>query len=129
VRARFLLVSAMIAAAFMLAGCNREDAQFREGARLSGGGDARAGKVAIRHYGCQGCHSIPGIEGANGVVGPPLTNMAQRVYLAGTLPNTSENLRKWIQKPQEVLPNNAMPDMNVSDQDSKDIAAYLYSLR
>jgi cytochrome c1 len=34
---------------------------------------------------------------------------------------------KWIQTPQEVLPHNAMPDMNVTEKDSRDIAAYLYS--
>ena len=36
---------------------------------------------------------------------------------------------RWIQTPQEVDPKNAMPNMGVTDQDAKDIAAYLYTLR
>jgi cytochrome c2 len=45
------------------------------------------------------------------------------------LPNTPDNLMHWIQKPQEVVPRNAMPDMGVNEKDSRDIAAYLYTLR
>jgi cytochrome c len=116
----------LLLAVACLGGCTREQSREREAARLTGGGDAKAGSVAIRHYGCQGCHTIPGIPGANGVVGPPLVNMAQRVYIAGSLPNTADNLMKWIQKPQEMRPHTAMPDMNVTDQESRDIAAYLY---
>jgi cytochrome c len=115
--------------ALLVLGCNSERARFKEAARLTGGGDATAGKTAIRHYGCNGCHTIPGIPGGDGVVGPPLSNIGQRVFIAGTLPNTADNLMKWIQEPQEVLPHNAMPDMNVTEKDSRDIAAYLYSTR
>jgi cytochrome c1 len=38
-------------------------------------------------------------------------------------------MMKWIQRPQEVDPKNAMPNMGVTDQDARDIAAYLYTLR
>jgi cytochrome c2 len=85
--------------------------------------------AAIRKYGCSGCHIIGGIEEARGLVGPPLDHFAYRVYIAGKLPNTPENLMRWIQRPQEVVPSNAMPDMGVSEKDSRDIAAYLYTLR
>jgi hypothetical protein len=40
-----------------------------------------------------------------------------------------ENLMLWIQKPQLIVPNNTMSDMGVSEQDSREIAAYLYTLR
>jgi cytochrome c2 len=63
------------------------------------------------------------------MVGPPLDHFAYRVYIAGMLPNTPDNLMHWIQKPQEVVPRNAMPDMGVNEKDSRDIAAYLYTLR
>jgi cytochrome c len=128
VPARATLAALLTALVLMSSACNSRGERYREAARLTGGGDAQAGMVAIRHYGCNGCHMIPGIAGANGVVGPPLTGLAQRVYIAGVLPNTTENLMKWIQRPQQIVPRNAMPDMNVSEKDSRDIAAYLYSI-
>ena len=54
---------------------------------------------------------------------------SRRVYIAGELPNTPENLTRWLQHPPQVEPKTAMPDMGVTDQDSRDIAAYLYSLK
>jgi cytochrome c len=93
------------------------------------GGDPHTGQLKIRNYGCQSCHTIPGITGANALVGPPLLHWSKRVYIAGELPNTPENLEHWIQHPTQVEPGTAMPDMGVTEQDSRDIAAYLYSLR
>lgn len=92
------------------------------------GGDPSSGKDKIRHYGCTACHTIPGIEGAIAQVGPPLEHWSKRVYIAGEVPNTSDNLRKWIQHPTSIEPKTAMPEMGVTDQDSRDISAYLYSL-
>lgn len=112
----------------VLCGCNRQQQQFRTAAQLTGGGDAQAGMTDLRKYGCAGCHTIPGIEGANGMVGPPLNKFAYRLYIAGRLPNTPDNLMQWLQNPQQIVPNNAMPNMGVSQQDSRDMAAYLYTL-
>ncbi len=92
------------------------------------GGTPERGRAAIRKYGCYTCHTIPGITQANALVGPPLIHWSKRVYIAGELPNTPENLMKWIQHPPQVEPKTAMPDMGVTDQDSRDIAAYLYSI-
>ncbi len=92
------------------------------------GGDPTRGREKIRNYGCHSCHTIPGIEGANALVGPPLIHWSKRVYIAGELPNTPENLRKWIQHAPQIEPKTAMPDMGVTEQDSRDISAYLYSL-
>ncbi len=92
------------------------------------GGDVAQGALAIDSHGCGACHVIPGIPGADSHVGPPLTDWAQRQYIAGTLPNTPENLVRWIQNPQAIEPGTAMPNMAVSDADARDIAAYLYSL-
>jgi cytochrome c len=92
------------------------------------GGDPNRGEEKIRQYGCNTCHTIPGVTGAQGLVGPPLVHWSKRVYIAGELPNTPENLRRWIQHPPQVEPKTAMPDMGVNEQDSRDISAYLYSL-
>jgi putative membrane protein len=93
------------------------------------GGSATSGKVAIGKYGCGACHAIPGIDSANATVGPPLTQIAMRQYLGGHLLNTPTNMVKWIQHPQVIDPGHAMPELGVTDEDAKDIAAFLYSLR
>jgi cytochrome c len=90
------------------------------------GGDAQRGADALRRYGCGACHRIPGIAGADGNVGPPLERVARRVYLAGVLANTPENMIRWIQAPQQIAPRTAMPDMQVTAGDARDIATYLY---
>ena len=93
------------------------------------GGNVARGVPAIGTYGCAACHTIPGIETATATVGPPLTHVAVRQYLGGHLTNSPGNMIKWIQHPQLIDPKNAMPELNVTDQDAKDIAAYLYTLR
>lgn len=93
------------------------------------GGDPQRGKGTIKKYGCHACHSIPGVPGADALVGPPLDRIASRVYLAGRIENTPENMMKWIRTPQDVQPGTAMPNMGVSEKDARDIAAFLYTLR
>lgn len=93
------------------------------------GGDPARGKSVIKRYGCHACHSIPGVPGADALIGPPLDRIGSRVYLAGRIENTPENMMKWIRTPQEVQPGTAMPNMGVSEKDARDIAAFLYTLR
>ena len=93
------------------------------------GGDPQRGVAAIGRYGCGSCHTIPGIRNARGTVGPPLTGIASRTYLAGRVTNTPADMMRWIQHPQKIEPGTAMPEMGVTDSDVRDIAAYLYTLR
>lgn len=86
------------------------------------------GARLITQFGCGSCHVIPGIAGADGKVGPPLLFWAQRIYIAGQLPNTPENLVRWLMNPPAVEPGTAMPDMGVGELQARDIAAYLYTL-
>lgn len=78
-------------------------------------------------YGCPTCHVIPGVPGAVGKVGPSLYSLAQRSYLAGTVPNTPSDLQRWIMHPQQIHPGTAMPEMGVTPQDAQAIAAFLQS--
>jgi cytochrome c2 len=93
--------------------------------------DALADKGAklIEANGCGACHSIPGVNGAEGVVGPPLDNIGRRVYLAGLLRNTPENMASWVQHPQAYVPGNAMPEMGLTRDEARAITAYLQTLR
>jgi cytochrome c len=117
----------LLLAACVLVGCPRED-EKQAAAKLTGG-DPAAGKVVIQKHGCGACHAIPGVPGANGTVGPALSGLAQRTYLAGRLPNSPDNLMRWVRHPQEVEQGNAMPELGVSEEDARHIAAYLYTLR
>jgi cytochrome c len=92
-------------------------------------GDPGRGAQLITTYGCGTCHSVPGVAAARGTVGPPLDHMGQRSYIAGKLPNTGDNLQRWIRNPQQIVPGNAMPNLGVTSQDARDIAAYLLNLR
>ncbi len=92
------------------------------------GGNAKLGEEAILQYGCGSCHVIPGVAGANGLVGPPLTGIADRAYIAGVLSNRPANMMIWIMNPQVVVPGNAMPILGVSQDEARDITTYLYTL-
>lgn len=93
------------------------------------GGDAHRGKAAIQHYGCNACHTIAGLPEPLLTAAAPVTGIATRTYIAGTLPKTPVNLILWIRFPRKVKPQTAMPDLGVSAADARDIATYLYSLR
>lgn len=90
--------------------------------------DAMAGRIAIQQYLCVTCHAIPGVPGAWNYVGPALDQMGERAYIAGVLPNTPENMERWLRDPAAVKPGTAMPDLGVSEQDARDIAAFLRTL-
>lgn len=92
-------------------------------------GDAARGREAITRYGCGSCHTIPGVPGARGLIGPPLAAWAERGFIAGKLPNEPGRLARWIMTPQSIEPGTDMPDMGVRADDARDIAAYLYTLR
>ena len=93
------------------------------------GGDPARGAALIMDYGCGACHQIPGVADADGLVGPPLSNIGVRVYLAGMLRNTPDNMMFWLRHPQQIVPGNVMPDMGITVSEARDIAAYLYTLR
>src|SRR4051794_933168 len=105
-------ISYLALALALFSGCSRD--RESRAARMTGG-SPEVGKEEIAHHGCGGCHSIPGIRAAHALVGPPLDHMASRSYVAGMLPNTSENMRVWLMHPQQVKPGNAMPELGVGE--------------
>jgi cytochrome c len=109
------------------AACGRSRAEV-EAAALTGW-SPESGKRLARGYGCSSCHVIPGVPGATGTVGPPLTGIAGRSYLAGRLTNSPDNLIRWIQHPRQVDPHTAMPELGVTEGEARDLAAYLETLR
>jgi cytochrome c2 len=118
----------LLAAPLALACTGAHDVEAREAAAMTGGDPAR-GPDLMRKYGCQSCHTIPGVVGANGLVGPPLAGIASRSYIGGVLPNAPDNMLRWIQDPKKVDSLTAMPNVGVTPSDARHIAAYLYTLR
>lgn len=98
-------------------------------ARQVTGGDPGSGKLDIVKYGCDTCHEVPGVLTATATVGPPLSRIGVRSYLAGRIDNTPDNMIRWIRQPRSVDPETAMPETGVTEADGRDIAAYLYTLR
>jgi cytochrome c len=111
----------ILAAVFGLAvaGCERRETV------ASPGGDPDRGRAAILKYGCTSCHSIPGVREGNSV-GPPLDRYARRSHVAETLPNTPENLTLFLLDPASVRPGTTMPGVGLSEDEARDITAYLY---
>jgi mono/diheme cytochrome c family protein len=98
-------------------------------ASIASDGDAARGRRAIQQYICVTCHEIPGIVGPNAPVGPPLEDIARRGFIAGVLPNSPANMVRWLRNPKAISPDSAMPDLGVTEQDARDMAAYLETLR
>jgi cytochrome c len=129
-RARFLAgLGAIAAGAAILVAVIVLSTQDEPAPRFTiAGAGADRGKAAIEGYGCGSCHTIPGVEGADAAVGPPLDGFADRAYVAGVLPNLPGPLSRWIMHPQEIVPGNAMPDLGIGRREARDIAQYLYEL-
>jgi cytochrome c len=125
IRARF--ASLVLAASVAATGCTGGEALLPYTVAVAG--NPREGKKIIESHGCGSCHTIPGIYTARGVVGPPLMFFSRRTMIAGELPNSPENLVRWLKNPKLVEPGTAMPDLGLSDQQAHDVAAYLYTLR
>ena len=111
-----------------VAGCDRGYPD-REDILVVPGGDAARAPALMAHHGCTSCHVIPGIRGASAWVGPPLTAWARRVYIAGTLPNTPDNLVAWLLDPPAFREHTAMPRVGLTEAEARHLAAYLYTLR
>ncbi|MFL4979063.1 MAG: c-type cytochrome [Xanthobacteraceae bacterium] len=91
------------------------------------GGDPEMGRKLMRQFGCAGCHTVSGVPGAVGLVGPQLTQVRQRVYIAGVLTNTPDNLVRWMVDPKAYSPRTAMPRTGISEEQARHVAAFLYS--
>lgn len=118
-RSCLLLVTVAVSA-----GCSREPVYDF----FVKGGNVERGRAALVKYECGACHVIPGIPGAVGQVGPPLESYGRHVYIAGKFPNTPEVLVRWIPDAPSMAPETGMPAIAMTEAESRDMAAYLFSL-
>ncbi len=92
--------------------------------------------------GCLICHTIEGVPGATGTVGPNLTGLgSKQTFGAGILDLNRENLRRWLNNPNDVKPGNRMAEqapvyqqnadgsISLSPQEVSVLIEYLMSLK
>ena len=88
-----------------------------------------AGRAMFQAKLCFICHTVRGTP-AVGQVGPDLTHLMSRDTIgSGAVPNTPENLRRWIRDPGTFKPGSLMPAQDLTDDQLNQIAAYLETLR
>jgi cytochrome c2 len=120
---RALDVVACLAFAAVAAGCERKP----PASEPLTGGNPRVGQQLIARYGCAACHQIKGIAHSDSKVGPSLKQIRDSSYVGGVVPNSADNLIRWIVHPRALNPRTAMPELGVTQAEARDIAAYLYS--
>jgi cytochrome c len=121
------LTTACVVAAIAAQAAWSSRQQTEDVARAMTGGDPSHAPEIMRRYGCTGCHTIPGVAGADGQVGNLLAGLRARVYIAGVATNSPDNLVRWIVAPQAFSPRTAMPATGITEAEARDVAAYLYA--
>jgi cytochrome c2 len=127
-RAFLICTAAVVMVAAYLAAHEFSETQEDDAvAKALTSGDASLAPPIFRKFGCSGCHTIPGVPGADGQVGGSLEGLSKRVYIGGVLTNTPAHLVSWIVSPEKFSARTAMPTTGISDAEASDLAAYLYS--
>jgi cytochrome c oxidase subunit 2 len=91
--------------------------------------EQREGRRIVTGKACGACHTVRGTSAA-GVVGPDLTHVASRSYIAsGLLPTTRGSLAAWVADPQTIKPGNNMPLVPLTGDELRAVSAYLASLK
>jgi cytochrome c oxidase subunit 2 len=89
----------------------------------------RAGEQVFMSAACATCHAIGGTP-AFGNTGPDLTHVGSRRTLAsGAIPNTFEDMMRWIYNPQAIKPGTLMPAVALKADQLRAVTAYLRSLK
>jgi cytochrome c oxidase subunit 2 len=91
--------------------------------------EVKKGQEVFLLQSCINCHRVRGTP-AKGTYAPDLTHLMSRQTLAsGMVPNTAENLRKWLDDPQQVKPGCLMPAFALSNRHRELLVRYLLTLR
>lgn len=118
------LATAATCLALVLLGCGSAESQ-----NLVPQGDPDRGRQLTIQYGCASCHAIPDVSSVREGIGPDLHSFRDQALIAGQFPNRPEELIPWLQNPQERIPGTVMPNLGLTEQDARDIAAFLYGDR
>ena len=116
---------AMAASALLLvSGCQ----QTAVAPQSVAGADAGRGRKVVERVACGACHVIPGVPWPQGRVGPSLDGFARQALVAGRFPNEPDILARFVRDAPSLAPQTGMPAMPITEQEARDVAAYLYTL-
>ena len=121
--------AAALASAVVFVACTGTDDSVAHPRVVVPGANVQRGKQLVTSHNCVACHAFSDIPGANARVGPPLTGFANRALIAGQLANEPDNLVRWIMNPSSVQPRTVMPNMGLRQDEARDVAGYLYTLK
>ena len=97
--------------------------------RVLAGADPSRAVTIMERAGCGACHAVPGLEWPAGSLGPSLDGFGGSPLIAGRLPNQPAVLTSFLRDAPSLLPDTAMPAMPLTQDEARDVAAYLYTLR
>ncbi|PVM83354.1 c-type cytochrome [Caulobacter radicis] len=96
--------------------------------RQLAGANPTEGLRLIEAEGCGACHHIPGVQWPRGAVGGSLDNLQAQAMIAGRFPNRPNVMIAWLRDAPAMAPDTAMPASRLTQDQARDVAAYLYSL-
>jgi cytochrome c2 len=93
-------------------------------------GDANvaAGRQLVADKGCVACHTLPDVKWPRGGLGPSLEGFGRQGLIAGRLPNQPGVLMQFVRNAPALVPGTAMPAILMTDQEARDVTAYLLTL-
>lgn len=94
-----------------------------------GDADVTRGRQLVTDKGCVACHAFPDVQWPRGGLGPSLENFARQGLIAGRLPNQPGVLVRFVRDAPAHLPGTAMPAIPMTDQEARDVTAYLLQLK
>lgn len=94
-----------------------------------GEADIRRGRQLVADKGCVACHTFPDVKWPRGGLGPSLDDFGRQGLIAGQLPNQPGVLMQFITNAPSMVPGTAMPAVPMSDQEARDVTAYLLQLK
>jgi len=93
-----------------------------------GDADVSRGRHLVVDKGCAACHTFPDVRWPRGGLGPALHGFGHQGLIAGQLPNQPGVLMQFIRNAPAFVPGTAMPAIAMSDQEARDVTAYLLQL-
>ena len=93
-----------------------------------GDADRARGRQLVVAHGCTACHAFPDVDWPRGGLGPSLEHFGRQGLIAGRLPNQPGVLMRFIRNAPALVPGIAMPAVSMTDQEARDVTAYLLEL-
>ncbi len=88
-----------------------------------------ADRTEFESLSCINCHAVKGTA-AIGKFGPDLTHLMSRQTIgAGVIDNTADNMRIWVNNPQDPKPGCFMPSLKLTPTELKQVLNYLGTLK